>query len=35
MSADELALLVAVIEKPDDDTIRLAYADWLEEVSVR
>lgn len=25
------ALLAAIIRAPDDDTVRLAYADWLEE----
>jgi len=30
-SADELALLTAVIAHPDEDTPRLVYADWLDE----
>ena len=29
--SDETAFLNAIREKPDDDTARLAYADWLEE----
>lgn len=29
--ADEAALLAAIIAAPADDTVRLAYADWLEE----
>jgi uncharacterized protein (TIGR02996 family) len=28
---DQTALLRAICENPDDDTVRLAYADWLEE----
>jgi uncharacterized protein (TIGR02996 family) len=31
MPPEELALLAAVIADPEDDTPRLAYADWLEE----
>ncbi len=31
MSSDEAALLAAICNHPDDDTIRLIYADWLEE----
>ena len=31
MPTEELALLAAVIADPDDDTLRLAYADWLDE----
>jgi uncharacterized protein (TIGR02996 family) len=31
MTADEQALLNAVIAAPDDDLPRLVYADWLEE----
>jgi uncharacterized protein (TIGR02996 family) len=31
MTADERALLNAVIAAPDDDLPRLVYADWLEE----
>src|SRR5215472_2931540 len=27
----EQAFLQAIIEKPDDDGVRLIYADWLEE----
>src|SRR5262245_59139867 len=30
-SADEQALLAAVIAHPDEDTPRLMYADWLDE----
>src|SRR4051794_39815561 len=30
MNQDE-AFLQAIIERPDDDTPRLVYADWLEE----
>ena len=30
-SADEKALLAAVCADPEDDTVRLAYADWLDE----
>jgi uncharacterized protein (TIGR02996 family) len=30
-TADELAFLRAVLAAPDDDTVRLVYADWLEE----
>jgi hypothetical protein len=30
-TADELALLAAVCADPDDDVVRLAYADYLEE----
>jgi uncharacterized protein (TIGR02996 family) len=28
---DEPALLAAIAADPDDDTVRLAYADWLDE----
>jgi uncharacterized protein (TIGR02996 family) len=28
---DDTALLAAIRAEPDDDTVRLAYADWLEE----
>lgn len=31
MTADELALLAAIIAAPDDDLPRLVYADWIEE----
>ena len=31
MTADEEALIAAVIAAPDDDTPKLVYADWLEE----
>ncbi|MDB5311649.1 MAG: hypothetical protein JWO38_5851 [Gemmataceae bacterium] len=31
MSAEERALLAAIIADPDDDTVRLVYADWLDE----
>lgn len=31
MEAEEHAMLAAIITKPEDDTPRLAYADWLEE----
>jgi uncharacterized protein (TIGR02996 family) len=31
MSRDEAALIHAICDDPDDDTPRLAYADWLEE----
>jgi uncharacterized protein (TIGR02996 family) len=31
MTADERALLNAIIAAPDDDLPRLVYADWLEE----
>jgi uncharacterized protein (TIGR02996 family) len=31
MDADERALLAAIIAQPDDDTVRLVYADWLQE----
>ncbi|MBY0460679.1 MAG: TIGR02996 domain-containing protein [Gemmataceae bacterium] len=30
-SADEAALLAAIRSQPDEDTPRLAYADWLDE----
>jgi uncharacterized protein (TIGR02996 family) len=30
-SADELALLAAIADRPDEDLRRLVYADWLEE----
>jgi uncharacterized protein (TIGR02996 family) len=29
--SDQAALLAAIIAHPDDDTLRLAYADWLDE----
>jgi uncharacterized protein (TIGR02996 family) len=29
--SDEDALLAAIREHPDEDTPRLAYADWLDE----
>lgn len=29
--SDEAALLAAIIANPDDDTVRLVYADWLDE----
>lgn len=29
--SDGAALLKAIAEQPDEDTVRLAYADWLEE----
>lgn len=28
---DQAALLAAIVAAPDDDTVRLAYADWLDE----
>src|SRR5438876_6690399 len=28
---DEDALLAAIVANPDDDTVRLAFADWLDE----
>ena len=31
MDTDERALLAAIIAHPDEDTPRLAYADWLQE----
>src|SRR5262245_37928232 len=31
MPPEERALLAAIIADPDDDTVRLAYADWLDE----
>jgi uncharacterized protein (TIGR02996 family) len=31
MHPDERALLAAIIADPDEDTLRLAYADWLDE----
>jgi uncharacterized protein (TIGR02996 family) len=31
MTADERALIQAIIANPDDDLPRLVYADWLEE----
>jgi uncharacterized protein (TIGR02996 family) len=31
MTADEQALLAAIVADPDDDTPRLVYADWLDE----
>ncbi|VTR98939.1 Uncharacterized protein OS=Sorangium cellulosum (strain So ce56) GN=sce1195 PE=4 SV=1 [Gemmata massiliana] len=31
MTDDELAFIRAAIAEPDEDTIRLAYADWLDE----
>jgi uncharacterized protein (TIGR02996 family) len=29
--SDEAGLLAAITDNPDDDTVRLAYADWLDE----
>ena len=29
--SDEAAFLAAIIAAPEDDTVRLAYADWLDE----
>ena len=29
--SDETALLAAIFSQPDEDTPRLAYADWLDE----
>jgi uncharacterized protein (TIGR02996 family) len=29
--SDEAAFLSAIAEKPEDDTVRLVYADWLQE----
>ena len=31
MQSEERDLLAAIIADPDDDTLRLAYADWLDE----
>jgi uncharacterized protein (TIGR02996 family) len=31
MTADEQALLAAIVAHPEEDTPRLAYADWLDE----
>ena len=31
MTSDERAFLDAIIARPDDDTVRLVYADWLAE----
>lgn len=31
MTPDEQSFLSAICEQPDDDTVRLVYADWLEE----
>jgi uncharacterized protein (TIGR02996 family) len=31
MTTEERALLAAILAEPDDDTVRLAYADWLDE----
>jgi uncharacterized protein (TIGR02996 family) len=31
MTDDERGFINAIIESPDDDTVRLVYADWLEE----
>lgn len=31
MHPDELAFTKAMIERPDDITLRLVFADWLEE----
>jgi uncharacterized protein (TIGR02996 family) len=28
---EERAFLIAILERPDDDTTKLVYADWLEE----
>lgn len=28
---EQAALLAAILAQPDDDTVRLAYADWLDE----
>ena len=28
---DTESLFAAIIERPDDDALRLVYADWLEE----
>jgi uncharacterized protein (TIGR02996 family) len=28
---DEEGLLKVIVADPDDDTVRLAYADWLDE----
>ena len=33
MTADERALVQAIIAAPDDDLPRLVYADWLEETA--
>jgi uncharacterized protein (TIGR02996 family) len=35
VSEDELALLRAVCDRPDDDTPRLVYADWLDDLGDR
>src|ERR1700722_11352934 len=29
--SDKRAFLTAILERPDDDTRKLVYADWLEE----
>src|SRR5215212_11486943 len=31
MPGEQAALHDAIIQNPDDDTVRLAYADWLQE----
>ena len=31
MRPDERSLYSAILADPDDDTVRLAYADWLDE----
>ena len=31
MLSEQESLLAAVFDEPDDDTVRLVYADWLEE----
>ena len=28
---EEQAFLMAILERPDDDSTKLVYADWLEE----
>src|SRR5207253_4331362 len=30
-TSEEAALLRAIVERPEDDGVRLVYADWLEE----
>src|SRR5437879_10706296 len=29
--SDQVSLLLAILNSPDDQTLRLVYADWLEE----
>jgi uncharacterized protein (TIGR02996 family) len=31
MTADDQAFIRAIVDNPGDDTLRLVYADWLDE----